>query len=892
MRFSFVHLLLVTFHLSKMLKANTQSYHSASDHMRLQTFHKVAHTLNQILAGRNVQLVLPQILHTIIHGLHAQTGSLFLVDISYRVLEAWELNEQGEVAEAPADNWQKYMAQGAAGWVAQHNQTLLITNTTNDTHWLPEPGQPASQQAWSAVCAPLATFARVYGVLTILKEGADQFTADDQQLLATLASQIAYSVTSVSAKPGGQTNELASLVSATSAMSASLDVEQVEQTAAEQLCHLGQAEVCALIDWDDKEKAFTSRVLYQEGPVGHAFGHKPINLGQSYFIQDLVARPRPVQFNINTPNLNNAQKQFLDILAAQSILALPLMVQQQSLGIFLLIGKSRLLTHNEQAISLIHTLASQAGVAIQNARLHTETQRQLKITRLLNEASKVINSSLDLKVIMKSLLAQTNEFLQAEALSIALVDRNTNELVFTIAEGAGSNKITGMRISADKGVAGWVLQNNQPALVNDPSKDARFSRTGDERTGHRTQAIICAPLQVHGKALGTIQAINPANSLYFTEEDMQLLSNLANLASSAMANAQQFKQTQEAEARFTGLFQDSIDPIILTDRIGNIVDVNGRACELLEYERHELVRMRINSLHPVETGLLGERSFQPIQTRQIRMFSSEIITKNRRRTPVEVYAKRIYMGESEILQWIYHDITQQVELRQMREDLTAMLFHDLQSPLGNVISSLEIVLDDLVPDENPGVYSMIDVAFKSGQRLQRLVKSLLDINRLEAGHPISNQNYVPIANIIDGAQETLQAVLDRREIEVVREMPLYLPDVYVDEDMVQRVVINLMDNALKYSQDKQKITVSISEPDANGKLTISVIDQGPGIPRQYREVIFEKFRRVQESKARKGLGLGLAFCRLAIEAHGGKIWVDSGPQGGAKFSFTLSTVGK
>ncbi|KAA3656937.1 MAG: hypothetical protein DWQ04_29640 [Chloroflexi bacterium] len=115
------------------------------------------------------------------------------------------------------------------------------------------------------------------------------------------------------------------------------------------------------------------------------------------------------------------------------------------------------------------------------------------------------------------------------------------------------------------------------------------------------------------------------------------------------------------------------------------------------------------------------------------------------------------------------------------------------------------------------------------------------------------------------------------------------PYIFIEEDMIRRVLINLITNALKYSQSSKSITISAAASHDNGEsVLLSVSDQGQGIPQKYRQIVFEKFERIKRGDSdSKGLGLGLAFCRLAVEAHNGRIWVDDAPGGGARFNFTL-----
>ncbi|MCP4424020.1 MAG: GAF domain-containing protein [Chloroflexi bacterium] len=568
-----------------------------------------------------------------------------------------------------------------------------------------------------------------------------------------------------------------------------------------------------------------------------------------------------------------------------SVICVPFITRYRAVGAIAIhkIGADQF---DDQDLELLTAISSQAAVTIENARLYEKSQRQLQISALLNEASRVINSSLDINQIMQSLLSQMNEFLHAEAISIALVDEQTNELVYRVAEGLGSAKIVGLRLPSNQGLSGWVMEHAEPAMVNDTSLDPRFHTLGDQRTGYATRAMICAPIQFKGEVLGTIQAINPMQSV-FTGEDFDLLVNLANIASSAVAHAQQYARAQAAEERYARLFQDSVDPILITNLDGKIIEVNHQASQFMGHDRADLRQRNIKELHPPETEWPDVDSIMPDKAT---MLTNQVVNQGGEKTDVEVYAKRALFDNNEFLQWIYHDISKQVELEKMREDLTAMLFHDLQSPLGNVITSLELLQLELPPDSNSTLWAMLDIAMRSSRRLQTLIRSLLDINQLEAGHPVSERTLVDIYKLVSDVSEIERPNFEKRAVEFVHRLPPDLPYVYAEEDMVRRVLVNLVDNALKYGQDSREITLEVTAVPEKNEALFLIQDQGKGIPKQYRQSIFDKFERVQKGDESKGLGLGLAFCRLAVEAHGGRIWVDDAPGGGARFNFTLPVL--
>jgi PAS domain S-box-containing protein len=345
-----------------------------------------------------------------------------------------------------------------------------------------------------------------------------------------------------------------------------------------------------------------------------------------------------------------------------------------------------------------------------------------------------------------------------------------------------------------------------------------------------------------------------------------------------------------ADARFRHVFSEGFDPILLTDHTGKILDGNRQALSFFGIDRKALLEANIRDLHhPAEplpdvsklTGP-GASSFQS------RVIAGRVRDNRPRQVTltVEVRARRLTPGREGTWQWIYHDISSRVELEEMRQDLTAMLLHDLQSPLSNVISTLELLRMQTAAEGDAMTLELLDIAARSSGQLQRLIASLMDISRLEAGQPVGQQTAIDLRQLIADAYEIDEPNFARRGVVLQRHLPDDLPALYVEPNVISRVLLNLFDNALKYSHDGERVTVEGRAID-NGEVLISVSDQGAGIPKEYREIIFEKFRRIKSDTSSKGLGLGLAFCRLAVEAHGGRIWVDDAPGGGARFNLTL-----
>ncbi len=232
---------------------------------------------------------------------------------------------------------------------------------------------------------------------------------------------------------------------------------------------------------------------------------------------------------------------------------------------------------------------------------------------------------------------------------------------------------------------------------------------------------------------------------------------------------------------------------------------------------------------------------------------------------------------------------ERVRMDQLRRDLTAMTYHDLRGPLQNIQTSLTMVERLIDRGYVNRAVQIIPVAVNSVRQAARMVKSLLDIERLEQGKPILNRTETDIRQLVNEAVDGLLLLAGEADQQLTVELADDLPSVAIDSDMIQRVIMNLIENAIKHTPAGGTVAVRAQLVDHGDgpNLLISVADTGPGIPAEYRDEIFDKYFRIKRTNAPQGLGLGLAFCRLAVEAHGGRIWVESEPDRGSVFVFTL-----
>jgi PAS domain S-box-containing protein len=324
--------------------------------------------------------------------------------------------------------------------------------------------------------------------------------------------------------------------------------------------------------------------------------------------------------------------------------------------------------------------------------------------------------------------------------------------------------------------------------------------------------------------------------------------------------------------------------MLITDWEGHILEANRQAVLLSGHTREVLQTLTIEQLHEVNWNRTGNQ-FETLREDRTRSYESSLKRDDDTSTPIEVHARRVEFYETDSIQWILRDITERKELDRLREDLTAMIYHDLRSPLANIVSSLDVLFGMVPEDDKETVLTVLRIAENSTDRIQRLVSSLLDVNRLESGQPVADQKVVNTTRLIEKAVLDVEPVAKGRKQTIAAELPKVLPAIWVDEDMARRVLINLMENSVKFTPTDGKLVVGARQ---EGEwVHIWVKDNGPGIPLSDQERIFDKFTRLRGSSKQGGLGIGLAFCRLAVLGHGGKIWVESEPGEGSVFHFTF-----
>jgi len=234
----------------------------------------------------------------------------------------------------------------------------------------------------------------------------------------------------------------------------------------------------------------------------------------------------------------------------------------------------------------------------------------------------------------------------------------------------------------------------------------------------------------------------------------------------------------------------------------------------------------------------------------------------------------------------HHAQLQELELK---DQFISHVSHELRSPLTVVYSFVEILLDGLAGEINEQQREFLQIAQRNATQLRQMIEDLLEVTRAQTGKLVVNPCRMAVGQEIEATLEGLRPQASAKRVSLAADLPEHLPAVLADPSRVRQILVNLIDNAVKFTPEDGSIQVTACLAGAEEALLISVQDTGPGIPETERDDIFRQLYQLDCAApvTRKGLGLGLFICRELVTRLGGRIWVDSTPGQGSRFSFTL-----
>jgi two-component system, OmpR family, phosphate regulon sensor histidine kinase PhoR len=362
---------------------------------------------------------------------------------------------------------------------------------------------------------------------------------------------------------------------------------------------------------------------------------------------------------------------------------------------------------------------------------------------------------------------------------------------------------------------------------------------------------------------------------------------LADLADALndMTDAQRarLQAIEDERARLEAILEHLNDGILIVNPRGTISLMNHAAETLLGIARDRaLVRTYTEVVRDHElVGLIrnSHRLYSPDAP-----LPSQFIELGRPRRAVQAFAYPISQGDTELVIVILRDITELRRTETVRRDFVTNVSHDLRTPIASLKALVDTLLAGALEDETVArdFLSRMEVEVDD---LARLVEELLELSRAESRRIELHQIPADTGNLLRRVAARLQPHAEPKGITFELDVPGGLPRGYFDPERIEQVLVNLTHNAVKFSPVNSTVRLAVTQDD--GEIEISVADSGPGIPSDELDRVFERFYKTEKSRADTGSGLGLAIARHLVQLHGGRIWAESSPRGGATFKFTV-----
>ncbi|MFN8448188.1 MAG: GAF domain-containing protein [Anaerolineae bacterium] len=580
-----------------------------------------------------------------------------------------------------------------------------------------------------------------------------------------------------------------------------------------------------------------------------------------------------------------------------SWIELPLSYQTVPIGV-LVMYYAQPLDFSPELVELLRTFAKQSAQAISNARLYVITDEALEKKRVgqllaLGNIGHHLTATLEVRAICDLVVEYAMQATEASAAAVLLNRR-------------GGRRSSTRRSRLPAGHAQQGVEPGQRRRDRDGDTGAqhhpcgrRASRAGYLSVLAGTRSQLSTPIMWNEKVAGVI-TLESERLNGFSEEDTYFVQQLANQAIIAIENARLFRKVAEARDRMQVILNTVTEGIVLINTGGEIALANPRV-ELMGLQADSMIGRTLDQLleEPDFAERLGFRTGSELHrlvkelrapgglaAREPKVFS--VGEDDPRFVERQVFPVYDETEQPLGVLLVFYDETEEMKLAKTREEVSQMLIHDLRSPLTAVTTSLKL-LSDLTPKDSefrPLVETTTDSSRRAIRKLLSRVDALLDVARMENGEMAIDTKPTELATLVDNVCVELSPIAQELNVDIKPEINSDMPLLDIDADKVERLLLNLVDNALKFSPSNSTVVVRAHEPGAEdaapGFVRIDVVDAGPGVPNEYKLILFDRFVQVRGRQgSRRGTGLGLTFCRLVTETHGGRIWVDDNPTGGS-----------
>jgi PAS domain S-box-containing protein len=664
--------------------------------------------------------------------------------------------------------------------------------------------------------------------------------------------------------------------------------------------------------------------------------------------------------DIYDQNLSHCHVQILERFQVRANLVIPLLKGEQLWGLLCIHQCSGPRHWQEWEIEFVRKIAVNLGVALQQAQLLAQEQQrseELQIALAQVEAQKEhqaklaqqertlarvierIRQSLDMEAIFSTSTQEVQQMLNCDRVVVYRFNPDwTGEFIYeSISEGwkplliqSEMNLIWHDTYLQE--TQGGRYANHETFAIDDIYKAGLTDCHREILEAFEVKAFVVVPVFVGETLWGLLAAYQNSRPRHWEPREISLLAQVGNQLGVGINQAELLTQTktQSRELRTTladlsAIIDNLADGLLVTDTNGRITRFNPALLEMFNFNDVDVRGQELASIFPPELAQLTINRDRPDRS----MITVDVELENDRagQALVSSILKEAEGDEGEQCLGsviLIRDVTVEREVDRMKTEFLATVSHELRTPLTSVLGFASIIQEKLeetilpgIPPENrkllkatKRVNNNINIIVSEAERLTCLINDVLDIAKMEAGHVEWNIQPVDPLQILKQALAATSSLFEQNGLKLIKEFPPELPQVLVDRDRMIQVVINLISNAVKFSEQGFVICEARVEPssgdflsslqlsdrlnldspfNSDQELVISITDTGIGIAENDQDKIFERFRQVGNilTDKPKGTGLGLPICKQIVEYHGGRIWVESKLGQGSTFCFTI-----
>jgi PAS domain S-box-containing protein len=504
--------------------------------------------------------------------------------------------------------------------------------------------------------------------------------------------------------------------------------------------------------------------------------------------------------------------------------------------------------------------------------------------------SRAMTARLDLAPLLQLIISKAVEMLGGEAGLIALRDRDDRFHV------RASYGLPASALRADSGQLQMLLA---PLLTNLPLSGSRWPLSDlygrlplvAAALGLNLRQVVGLPLLLEEQLIGVIYVFRTRDAA-FSSDDRLVLSSFGDQAAIAVRNATLYQRLAEEKDRLNAIIEHSADGVLIVDADCRVETINRKLAEITGWEPEEAVGHPCSKVLSLRNAQGNDVCAQACPLRSLSendtfLAEGDIIRADGQRTAVSITYSPLYDQDGELAHIVgsVHDVSRFREAQEMKSMFISVISHELKTPVALIKGYANTLRREDARWDAATVRESLTIIEEESDRLDRLINDLLQASRIQAGPLKLETGDVSIPRLAGKLADRFRVHAGKHDLRL--DFPADFPPLLADEERLQQVFSNLVNNAIKYSPEGSTVTVG-GRP-LGDQAEFWVTDQGIGISPDDQARLFEPFYRVESGLGRRtqGVGLGLYLCRAIVEAHGGRIWVQSELGHGSTFRFTL-----